>query len=195
MGALRKPATGRMTVEDFLTCDSRDRSGRPCQLVDGVPLAIAPATTAHGAIQMELGRLSGNHLVASGRDCRVLGEPGVVPRVRARTNVRVPDIGVACGAPSAEKLLTELVLLIEILSPSTASETYANVWTYTTIPTVAEILILSSTARHGEILRRLADGNWPDAFDVIEPRANLTLDSIGFSFVLDDAYRMSGIAA
>jgi Uma2 family endonuclease len=86
MGALRKPAAGPMTVGDFLAWDSGDRSGRPWQLVDGVPLAMAPTTTAHGAIRMELGRLIGNDLLASGRACRVLGEPGVVRRVRASTN-------------------------------------------------------------------------------------------------------------
>jgi Uma2 family endonuclease len=184
-----------MTVDHFLTWESGDHSGRPWQLVEGVPCAMAPASTPHGAMQMELGRLIGNHLLATGRECRVLGEPGVVPRVRATTNVRVPDIAVACGAPSAEKLLTTPVLLVEILSPSNTRETYANVWTYTTIPTVTEILILSSTGRKGEILRRLPDGNWPDSFALIAPGANLTLESIGFSFVLDDAYRTSGIAA
>jgi hypothetical protein len=55
--------------------------------------------------------------------------------------------------------------------------------------------ILSSTARKGEVLRRLADGNWPDGFEAIAMGDELTLQSIGFSCVLDDAYRTSGFAA
>ncbi|HEX5326664.1 MAG TPA: Uma2 family endonuclease [Acetobacteraceae bacterium] len=83
MVALRKRATDRLTTDEFLAWDSGDRSGRRWQLRDGVPEAMAPPTQAHGAIQSELSRLIGNHLLAAGDKCRVIGAPGVVPRVRA----------------------------------------------------------------------------------------------------------------
>jgi Uma2 family endonuclease len=71
------------------------------------------------------------------------------------------------------------VLVVEILSPSNRSETWTNIWTYTTIPTVSEILIISSTAIRAELLRRDADGNWPERASVIEEGV-LELSSIGF---------------
>ncbi len=38
------------------------------------------------------------------------------------------------------------VLIVEILSQSNRAETWQNVWSFTTIPSLREILILSSTA-------------------------------------------------
>ena len=60
----------------------------------------------------------------------------------ANENFRVPDLGVTCAPPSREVMVSEPVLLIEILSPSNERENRANVWTYTTIPSVQEILLV-----------------------------------------------------
>ena len=46
------------------------------------------------------------------------------------------------------------VLLVEILSPSNRAETWTNVWAYTTIPSVREILVLHSLRIRAELLRR-----------------------------------------
>ena len=146
MVALRKRVSDRLTTAEFLVWDSGDRSGRRWQLRDGTPEAMAPATEAHGAIQSELAALIRNHLLASGDRCRVITEPGIVPRVRAAENVRIPDLAVTCSRPGGDRLLAEPVLVIEILSPSNAEETWENVWAYTTIPSVTEILVVSSTA-------------------------------------------------
>jgi hypothetical protein len=124
MNVQRKPPAVRMTVAEFTAWDSRDRSGRLWQLRDGIPEAMAPASDAHGAIQGELGALIRNHLLAAGRPCRLLVNPGVTPRVRARDNVRIPDLAVTCALPGGGKAAPEPVLLIEILSPSNASETW-----------------------------------------------------------------------
>ncbi len=126
MVALRKPVGG-MTVAEFLAWDSGDRSGRLWQLRDGVPEAMAPTTEAHGAIQGELAALIRNHLIQAGSPCRVIIDAGVVPRVRSEDNVRIPDLAVTCAPASRERLLADPVLLIEILSPSNADQTRANV--------------------------------------------------------------------
>src|SRR5262249_40286851 len=141
MNVVRKRLPEHLTVADFLAWDSGDRSGRLWQLRDGVPEAMAPASQRHGAIQGELGALLRNHLLATGRPCRLVVAPGVIPRIRARDNVRIPDLGVSCTPYDGGHTLTEPVLLVEILSPSNAAETWANVWTYATIPTVTEILV------------------------------------------------------
>jgi Uma2 family endonuclease len=106
MGALRKPTQSRMTIDDFLVWDSGDHSGRPWRLIDGIPRAMALATTAHGAIQAELSRLLGNHLVQTRQQCRVVVEPGITPRLHASTNVRIPDIAIACGPPRSYRTET-----------------------------------------------------------------------------------------
>jgi Uma2 family endonuclease len=177
----------RMSVAEFFAWNPP--SEQLWQLVDGEPQAMAPANRTHGAIQIELGGLIRNHLADRGSPCTVIGAPGVIPRVQAETNVRIPDLAVTCSDYDAEEsALTNPVLLIEILSPSNQAETWANVWAYTTIPSVQEILVLKTASIGAELLRREPDGSWPSqplSIDI----GNLTLTSIDFCFSLAAAYR------
>jgi Uma2 family endonuclease len=193
MGAAPKLPHDRLTVAEFLAWDSGDRSGRLWQLQDGVPEAMAPASENHGAIQAELGALIRNHLVAQRPGCRVVTAPGVVPRVRSSDNLRIPDLAVTCVPPRGERLLEAPVLLVEILAPSNADETWANVWSYTTIPSVREILVISSTAVSADLLRRGEDGAWPAAAVRVDAGGAPTLDSIGLELPLADAYRTTNL--
>src|ERR671933_996226 len=130
----------RMTMADFLDWPG-DGTAKRYQLVDGEPRAMAPASATHGAIQATLARLIGNRLVEAGRRCRAVTEPAVMPRLRADMNLRVPDIGVTCTRiERGQIVLPDPVLLVEILSPGNDRETWENVWAYSTIPSVQEIL-------------------------------------------------------
>jgi len=184
----------RMTVAEFLEWDSGDRSGRRWQLRDGEPEAMAPASVTHGLIQNELGRLLANHFAATGRPCRAATAPGVVPRVRANSNFRVPDIGVSCGPPDQGSMMAEPVLLIETLSPSNEAETRANVWAFATIPSVREILLVQTAQIGAELLRREPDGAWPETPDMLGAGDTLSLPSIGFTAPLAALYRTTALA-
>jgi Uma2 family endonuclease len=184
-----------MTVAEFLDWDSGDRSGALWQLRDGEPEMMAPASDAHGMIQGELGALIRNHLADRGSPCRLGVTPGVVPRVRSTRNLLIPDLGVTCVPPAGGPTMPDPVLLIEILSPTNARETRANVWAYTSIPSVAEIVLVRSTSIAAEVLRRQADGSWPSEPEYIDAEGELVLESIGFRIPLRAAYRTSGIAA
>ncbi|HKM72770.1 MAG TPA: Uma2 family endonuclease [Stellaceae bacterium] len=85
-----------MTVDEFLKWDSDD--GRRYELVDGEPRAMAPASTIHGFLQNELGRLVGNHLRDKASGCEVVANPGIVPRLLSEHNIRIPDLAVTCSA-------------------------------------------------------------------------------------------------
>jgi Uma2 family endonuclease len=193
MVVMRKRLPTRMTVDEFLVWDADDITGRRWQLVDGEPVLMAPAADIHGTIQAELIRLLGNHLLAAGSRCRVVDGPGIVPRIRANENFRVPDLGVTCAPPSGEVMVPEPILLIEILSPSNEAKTRANIWTYTTIPSVQEILVVRSTRMEVEVLRRGADGNWPALPVIVRPQESLELSSIGFAAPVTDLYRTAGL--
>jgi Uma2 family endonuclease len=183
----------RMTVAEFSAW--KPPSPQLWQLVDGEPQAMAPANRTHGAVQAELCSLVRNHLAERSSPCSVITTPGVIPRVQSETNVRVPDLAVTCsGYDAEESALANPVLLIEILSPSNQAETWANVWAYTTIPTVQEILVLKTAAIGAELLRRDQDGSWPKQPLAIEA-GELTLKSIGFSIPLAAAYRTTRLAA
>jgi Uma2 family endonuclease len=90
-------------------------------------------------------------------------------------------------------MVPDPILLIEILSPSNETETWRNVWAYTTIPTVAEILAVRSTRIEAELLRRLPDGNWPKKPEIFHAGDQVTLVSIEFSIVLDALYATSSL--
>lgn len=181
-----------MDTAEFLAWDA-PANGR-WQLVDGQPQAMAPATRTHGVLQAELIKRIGVHLDERGSPCTIVDAPGVVPRIRADNNVRIPDLAVTCtDSPLEEPTLGEPVLLVEILSPSNKSETWVNVWAYTTIPSVQEILVLDSTRVRAELLRRDPQGNWPERPQVIED-GEVELDSIAFQVPLADIYRRTRLA-
>lgn len=183
-----------MTVAEFLSWDPEDGTGALWQLRDGEPEMMAPATDAHGSVQNELCFLVTAHLRASGSRCRVVANPGVVPRVRSDRNMLIPDIGITCAPPSTGRAIPEPVVLVEILSPTNEAETRANVWAYTTIPSVSEIAVLSSTEVSAEVLRRRPDGSWPEQPDAIGPSGELRFESIGFAAPLLAAYATTPLA-
>jgi hypothetical protein len=45
--------------------------------------SMAPASTVHGFLQNELGRLIGTHLRDKAPGCEVVANPGVIPRLCA----------------------------------------------------------------------------------------------------------------
>jgi Uma2 family endonuclease len=191
MGAIAKIPV-RMTVAEFLAWDAGD--GRLWQLVDGEPQAMAPASRTHGAIQAELCRLIANHLAARPSLCSVLANPGIVPRVQAEHNVRIPDLAVISSEYAAEEpVIADPVLIVEILSPTNVAETWANVWAYTTIPSVREIVVLRTVSIGTDLLRRCPDGSWPSTPEAIEA-GDLILESIGFQAPLETLYRTTRLA-
>ena len=177
-----------MSVPEFLAWVPGD--GRAWQLVDGIPQAMAPANRTHGTLQGELGRLIANHLADGNSPCTLVVTPGVVPHVQACHNVRIPDLAVTCSAyDSEEAVLTDPVLIVEILSPSNAAETWANVWAYTTIPSVQEIVVLRTATVGADLLRRGVDGGWPR--EPARVTADMQLDSIGLRVSVPGLYRQT----
>lgn len=194
MTARAKKVPPRMTVAEFLAWPG-DGSGRGFQLVDGSLRAMAPASPTHGTIQAAAVRLLENHFAATRSPCRVVIEPGVVPRVRADANLRIPDIGVTCLPDQAgERTMREPILLIEVLSPSNETETWDNVWAFTTIPSIREIVVIHSVRITAELLRRRADGSWPERPEVVAAGDDLALESVSFSCRLIDFYARTHLA-
>ena len=191
MVALRKIPPS-MDLAEFLAWDAPPHAR--WQLVDGEPRAMAPASVPHNIILGNLGALVWNHLNARNSPCVVVPNSGVVPRARSRDNYRVPDLAVACsGIETDDFALSEPVLLVEILAPSNKAEAWTNIWTYLTIPSVREVLVLHSTAVCAEILRRAPDGSWPDRAAMVT-EGSLELESIGFSVGLAALYVRTRLA-
>lgn len=179
--ALRRPL---LTVDEFQ--DWEPPPGTEdwrWELVDGEPMAMAPAGLNHGAIQGLAAMLLGVHLRDHRPTCRVITTPGVIPQLRSRFNERIPNLGVSCGPFTDGRSLADPVLLIEILSPSNETKTRSNAWAYATIPSVQEVLILSSMAVRAEILPR--DEETPE---IVVGTEMLRLTSIGYAGTLAEFY-------
>ncbi len=187
--SLKPPAP--MTVDEFLDWPE-DSTGARWQLVEGEPMMMAPASTVHAAMQGNLATLLNAHLWQVRPGCHVLTAAGVIPRVRRDSNIRIPDLVVRCGPSSrGEALLDDPLLAIEILSVSNRAETWSNVWTYCSIPSLREIMVIHTASVTAEILRRSEDG-WPERFEQVV--GTVRLDSIGLIFPILDAYRGTELA-
>jgi len=182
-----------MTVSEFLEWDAP--GPYRWQLLDGVPVAMAPAAPLHGAIQSEAARLIGNHLVGRGSPCSVITAPGVIPKFQSDRNYMIPDLSVTCSASDVTgRAVQEPVLLIEILSPSNHAETWRNVWAYLTIPSLREILVIRTLSVGVDLLTRGGDGKWPDRPLAIAT-GDLTLSSIGLTLPVASLYRGTGMTS
>jgi hypothetical protein len=69
-----------------------------------------------------------------------------------------------------------------------------NIWALTTIPGVREILALHATKLEAELLRRRADGTWPEVPEDIGRDGTLRLESIGLALNLADLYALTHLA-
>jgi Uma2 family endonuclease len=182
----------RMSVAEFLAWHPAD--GRQWQFVDGEPQAMVPASVTHGAIHAEPGGLIGNHLLERGSSCHIIIAPGIVPRVQANHNVRIPDLAVSCSPARADEYFVENpVLVIEILSPNNQAETWSSIWAYTSIPSVQEILVLRIAEIRADLLRRQPDGTWPARPAELRD-GDVGLASIGMRAPLAAFYRTTHLA-
>jgi Uma2 family endonuclease len=179
--ALRRPL---LTVDDFQDWEPPPgMEDLRWELVDGAPVAMAPPGNNHGAIQGLASFLLIQHLLTHRPAGRLLVTPGVIPRLRSRCNERIPDLGVSCGPFTDGRALADPVLLVEILSPLNEAKTRVNAWAYATIPSVQEVLILSSTAMQAEILRQSEETP-----EIVVGTETLRLASIGYAGPLAEFY-------
>jgi Uma2 family endonuclease len=143
----------RMTLAEFLEWD--DGTDTRYELVEGRIVAMAPPRDAHGTIAMNLGLAIGPALKAP---CRVVGNAGIVLPDRD-DRYYVADLVVTCDEPASQRpFLPEPRLIVEVLSRSTAAHDHGvKGEDYRQLPSVQEILFVSSEQRRVVRLRREAD--------------------------------------
>ncbi len=183
---MAEPAEKRWTVEEFLVWD--DGTDRRYELVDGHIVAMAPPSEAHGTIVANLTIRIGSQLRAP---CRVVGEAGVVPADQNETYFQA-DLLVTCSPPERGRAYpVDPVLIVEVLSPSTeVHDRGRKVETYSMLPSVKEILLVSSEERRVRSWRR--DGRRWIVEDLIAD-AELRLDTVPDPIPLAAIYEGSGV--
>jgi Uma2 family endonuclease len=181
---MSEPALRYMTVDEFL--DWEDGTDTRYELIGGVVLAMAPPAPAHGRLSANLIEAIGPHL-RSRRPCAAYTEAGIVRPDRHDT-CYVADIAVTCEPPRAEdRLIRDPILIVEILSPSTARSDLQNKASdYRQISSVQEILLIDSTSIFAEVLRREGE-QWISEI-VQGPAAILSLRSVPLSIAMSEVY-------
>ena len=145
-------------------------------------LDMAGGSLAHAALCVRLGGLL-DQALADG-PCIVYSSDVKLKVGNARHYFH-PDVSVACS-DQAGKMLTDPVLVIEVLSPATEKrDRDAKLATYKTLPSLMEYMLVGSTVKEIIVYRR--ENNWfpyhYQSDDLVE------LKSIGVSFSFDTVYR------
>lgn len=153
---MAQPARQRIAFEEYLRMEAMSPIRH--EWLDGSVWAMAGGTPEHAAIAVNVTTLLSNQL--RGKPCRVFGSDLRI-RVRATGLGTYPDGSVICGKvqldPQDASKTTAINprVIIEVLSPST--ERYdpgEKLENYKRIPSLEEIVLVSSSERLIEVWRR-----------------------------------------
>ena len=181
---MSEPAIRGMTVDEFLRWE--DGTDTRYELVGGLVVAMAPPAPAHGILAVRLGGLI-DAALRSRRPCNAQSEAGIVRPDRDDT-CYVADLAVTCEPlTAADRLIRNPVLIVEVLSPSTAAfDRQTKIADYRRIPSVQEILLIDSASAFAEILRR--DGERWITEIVQGPSATLSLVAVPMTVAMAELY-------
>ena len=146
---MAEPARKFWTLDEFLAFE--DGTDTRYELIGGEIVAMAPPSSIHGALAARLGAaISGNlH-----RPCEVVMEAGILLPERIDTYYQA-DLAVSCAGLTRDPSVPEPKIIAAILSPSTAATDYLRkLPDYRDIPSVEDILLVSSTEHRIEHWRR-----------------------------------------
>jgi len=115
-----------------------------------------PPLVGHAALAGRLIRIIGNQIK---QPCEVYAEAGIIP-VNRRHSWYKADLIVACtAANSKDQFIAEPVLVVEVLSPTTTAIDFSRkLPDYQQIPSMRDVLLVSSMERLIRHWRRDADG-------------------------------------
>jgi Uma2 family endonuclease len=170
------PAYRKITADEFLNIDFG--TDRRFELEDGVIVMMTGGSEQHAWVQGNVHYWLKSAL--KGTKCRPYG-PDMGVRV-SDTDVRYPDVTVHCGSrPDPEenlKALTEPVVIIEVISPSTATlDQGTKLEEYKSIASVQTIAFVDPVNQLVRTLQRSGPG-W---LDQMFGAHDLTLPSLGLT--------------
>lgn len=154
--------------------------------------AMSGGTLDHGAIAGNLITALNGALRGAGiQTCRVFGSDVKVHTVEGRNTY--PDVGVVCGKPAFHRgrrdILTNPILVAEVLSPSTQGDDRSEKWvSYQTVPALQHYLILTANRARVEIYTREASGWHFEAWEGLE--SQIALPALGVTLALADIYAL-----
>ena len=176
-----------MTADEFLSWD--DGTDTRHELVDGVILAMAPTTDAHGTIAVNAA-LEIDGRLDTRPPCRAFAEAGV--RLDDDNHYKT-DVAATCAEPRGERYVEEPFLIVEVLSESTEDRDLGvKLQRYLELPHLREIWLIDGRKRWVQVWRHAADA-WVVSLP-LRGSASFASESLGGEPVaLDRLYRNTGL--
>jgi Uma2 family endonuclease len=190
-GEVSELAERRMSLDEFLRWE--DESDTRYELIDGIPIAMAPSAEAHRILAMRLGARIDTAL-QNRRPCNVQIEAGVLRPDRA-DSYYVADLAVTCRPNEpGRQAIVDPILIVEILSPSTERhDRRIKLPIYRQIESAQEILLIDADSHYAELHRREND-RWLTEL-VRGSSAILSLASVDLRVSMAELYEGVAISA
>ncbi|APX87399.1 hypothetical protein BV511_23425 [Methylorubrum extorquens] len=152
------------------------------ELIDGVPVLMAPSKDRHQRIVYNLLRALGD--LADARGCWAVPALGILSEA-FDDYAPIPDAVVRCGAELPDGYADDPLLIVEVLSPSTlVLDRGRKTEFYQTVPSLAVLLLVHQDEARVEVWRRAPD--W--TVEVAGPGAVIDLPELGGALSVAEVY-------
>jgi Uma2 family endonuclease len=191
--ANRAPITKKWTPEEYLAFDRSQPE--KYEYFDGDVFLRCPSVLGMAGASPRHNRIEGNvfgqlYLLLHGRPCLPWNSNQRIRNAK-RKLYAYPDVSVVCGAPTfAEEdadTITNAKVVFEVLSPSTEDiDRGIKFIGYRAMPSLAQYVLVSQTARRIELFTKDAKGEWrPDG---VVSEGVVRLESLGVEIPIDEIY-------
>jgi len=178
----------RMTAEDYLEWEAAQTERH--DFVDGEVYAMAGADERHVTAAMNMAFALRQHL--AGTPCRTFMADMKV-RPAGKSNFFYPDVIVTCSEGDRKNPLIkkEPVLIVEVLSPSTAAYDRGDKFShYRRIAQLKEVVFVELDSRRIDVFRRGADGLF--VLHPFERGDDVRLDSVDLTLTEEQIFAEVG---
>lgn len=153
---IMQPKPARLSPAQYLEWEMK--SPVKHEYVDGEVYAMSGPSRRHNLLATNLLRWAAN-AAAEQKHCQVFGSDMRV-QVDARNSYYYPDVSACCDPTDRDELyVTSPCLIIEVLSPSTASiDRREKRASYATLPSLRDYIIVDQDRMRVELYRRENDG-------------------------------------
>ena len=179
------PAYSKITADEFLSMDFG--TDRKFELADGVIVMMTGGTEPHSWVKGNIMTWLRTHL--RGSRCRPY-DADMAVRI-SDTEVRYPDASIYCDQPPRDELrsakaLSEPTVLVEVLSPSTASlDQGSKLSEYKRIASIRTIAFVDPENELCRTVERLEDG-WLD--HLFSGTRGIEVPALGFTIPHADVF-------
>jgi Uma2 family endonuclease len=188
--ALRQPEP--VTIQEFDDFVEAQSDTATFELVDGIIIMMSNPTETHEQIASNIGATL--KLAMDARNCRTyLGGMRVQRSDNPRDGDKTkPDIVVRCGPRAAGTYITDPLIIVEVLSPTTMDiDRGRKLEFYKSLPTVRHIVLAYQDQMRVEHYRRSEQGFELEVLTT--PTNTLTLEAVDFSIDLARVYFDVGV--